>query len=149
MIRELTLSDLEALLALYTHLHETDTPLPESEELESIWTTLIADPKITYFGIDLDISLIASCHLVIVPNLTRGAKPYGLIENVVTHSAHRRQGHASKLLRHAIKYAWQQGCYKVMLTTGRKDNAVYNLYEKAGFERNSKDTFIIRRINDF
>ncbi len=142
MIRELELSDLESLLALYTHLHESDDPLPEAIELRAIGEAIMADPNITYFGIDHQDHVIASCHLVIVPNLTRGAKPYGLIENVVTHPDYRRHGHATQLLRHTIDYAWQQGCYKVMLMTGRQDDSVYNLYEKAGFRQNIKEAFI-------
>jgi len=34
----------------------------------------------------------------VIPNLTRACRPYGVIENVVTHSSHRGQGWGHALL---------------------------------------------------
>ena len=67
--------------------------------------------------------LVASCSINLVANLTRGCRPFALIENVVTHSEHRGRGYGQALLAHAQAFAWGQGCYKVMLMTGRKDEA--------------------------
>lgn len=77
-----------------------------------------------------------------IPNLTRGCKPYAVIENVVTHSQHRQQGYGTAILKHALAYAWSVECYKVMLMTGRKDEATLRFYESAGFDRQSKQAFI-------
>ena len=85
---------------------------------------------------------MAACHLVVVPNLTRGAKPYGVIENVVTRSKHRRQGIGTRLLRHVLEEAWSLGCYKVMLMTGRED--AHPFYEKAGFKPGLKTAFVAK-----
>lgn len=86
--------------------------------------------------------LLASCVLVLVPNLTREQRPYGLIENVITHPDHRRKGYAKKLLEHAKTAAAQAGCYKLMLMTGSKDEGVFRLYEEAGFNREDKTAFV-------
>jgi GNAT superfamily N-acetyltransferase len=58
--------------------------------------------------------VVASYVLTIIPNLTRGARPYGLIENVVTYREYRHQGIGSRLLGHALQVAHEKGCYKVM-----------------------------------
>jgi GNAT superfamily N-acetyltransferase len=89
-------------------------------------------------------TLVSSCALSVIPNLTRGCKPYGLIENVVTHSNHRNQGYGKALLAHTLAYAWSVGCYKVMLLTGRKDPATFQFYESAGFNRHEKQAFIAK-----
>ena len=91
---------------------------------------------------ELNGSLVASCTLAIIPNLTRGARPYGLIENVVTHVAHRRKGIGTCLLRHALQIAWERNCYKVMLLTGSKSKGTLQFYEQAGFRKGVKTGFI-------
>jgi GNAT superfamily N-acetyltransferase len=90
-------------------------------------------------------SLVTSCTLVVVPNLTRGGLPYGLIENVVTSSKHRKQGYGAAVLKHAFAEAWKHGCYKIMLLTGSKTPATLKFYEGVGFEQN-KTGFQIRRL---
>jgi len=141
-LQELGLGDLDSLLALNKYLHHSDAPLPSDVQLHATWVSIINDPKILYFGIFIRNHLIACCHITLIPNLTRGARPYGVIENVVTHPDYRKQGHATKLLKHALDTAWSQNCYKVMLMTGRKDESVYKLYENAGFQRDAKQAFI-------
>ena len=86
--------------------------------------------------------LLRPALLVIVPNFTRGAHPYALIENVVTHAAWRNQGIGSAMLRYTLDLAWKAGCYKAMLLTGRKQEEVLRFYEQAGFKRGEKMGFV-------
>jgi len=87
--------------------------------------------------------LVSSCVLVIISNLTRGARPYGIIENVVTHEKYRNRGYGTRLLKKALEIARDKGCYKVMLLSGRGEDTL-SFYEKAGFERGKKTGFIVR-----
>jgi GNAT superfamily N-acetyltransferase len=82
--------------------------------------------------------------LSIIPNLTRGCKPYGLVENVVTHRDFRRKGCGTAVLQYALRHAWSRRCYKVMLMTGRKDEGTYQFYESAGFDRHAKQAFLAK-----
>lgn len=143
-VRRLALADLEALLVLYQQLHPADEPLPGRAEVERTWRDILASPLLHYFGGFEGDVLVATCNLTIVPNLTRGGRPFGVIENVVTHEAHRRRGHGRALLAHALGHAWEAGCYKVMLQTGRKDEATMRFYEAAGFDRFDKQAFVAR-----
>ena len=97
-----------------------------------------------YLGGFVHDELVTSCVLVTVLNLTRGCKPYGLIENVVTHAAHRNRGYGKAVLAEALSFAWSQGCYKVMLMTGRKDEHTLRFYEQAGFDRHGKQAFVAK-----
>jgi GNAT superfamily N-acetyltransferase len=107
-----------------------------------MWEEMLHNPGLHCLVVEDTGRLVASCTLVIIPNLTRGARPYGLIENVVTHVDYRRQGIATRLLQQALEIAWEAGCYKVMLLTGRKDEATLRFYEKAGFHRGEKTGFV-------
>ncbi len=147
-IREITISELEELVSLYGHLHASDAPMPEPTVVESLWHDIQKNPLLKYFGCFLDGKLISSCTLTIIPNLTRGCRPYGVIENVVTHEDFRRKGYGRSVLNHALSYAWGQNCYKVMLMTGRKDEGTYQFYESAGFDRHAKRAFLAKPIKE-
>lgn len=143
-IRRIDAAELNDLLALYKHLHVVDDPWPEPQILQSVWRELSGNPCYRYYGGYVAGELISSCNLTLIPNLTRACKPYGVIENVVTHAKHRNQGHGRAILQHALAQAWSAGCYKVMLMTGRKDEATLGFYESAGFDRHEKQGFIAK-----
>jgi len=142
-IREIADAELSALLFLYAHLHPDGERLPP-DEAAPLWETLRRDPNQHHLGAYQDGSLVSACTLVVVPNLTRGGRPYGLIENVVTHPDYRRRGLGTAVLKHALQIAWERGCYKVMLLTGSKNESTLRFYEKAGFERGVKTGFVAR-----
>lgn len=141
-IRSIHRHELPALLKLYEHLHSRDAPLPEEEVLLGVWDEIWDDSKIHCLVAELDGRLAGSCILTIIPNLTRGARPYGLIENVVTHGDYRRRGIGTGLLHHALQIAWDKNCYKVMLLTRSKEDSVHRFYEAAGFTKGIKTGFV-------
>jgi len=106
---------------------------------------IFADSQSHYLVADVTGQIVSSCTLAIILNLTRGARPYGLIENVVTHPDFRRRGIGTRILQSALELAWEQDCYKVMLLTGRKDEATLRFYQQAGFEAGVKTGFVARR----
>ncbi|MEN3111286.1 GNAT family N-acetyltransferase [Uliginosibacterium paludis] len=142
-IRVLTDADLPDLLALYRELHPADGATEENVARQ-VWQQIQATPGLTLLGGFAGEQLAASCMLVLVPNLTRGARPFGLIENVVTSDAFRRRGYGRTLLQHATLLAREAGCYKLMLQTGRLDAATFAFYEACGFSRHAKQAFLMR-----
>jgi GNAT superfamily N-acetyltransferase len=142
-IRRTDTEDLAALLALYGELHPED-PVLRSGDLATPWAQILREGHPRIFVKELDGMLVTTCTLAVVPNLTRGARPYGLIENVVTRSDHRCRGYGTAILRHALQYAWRVNCYKVMLLTGSKREETLHFYEAAGFVRGIKTGFLAR-----
>lgn len=138
--------DMHDLLSLYRHLHPGDPVLSEGDG-RRILDRLHLYPGSAVFLGRLAGAPVASCTLVVVPNLTRGGQSYGVIENVVTDAAYRRRGFGAAVLNAAIASAWDHGCYKVMLLTGSTDPATLRFYGDAGFEQ-SKTGFQIRRPLD-
>lgn len=143
VIRKIHVDELEQLLQLYTDLHKHDAPLERGEGLDKQWDRMLANPGMEIWVIESEGKLSASCTLVIVDNLTRGGRPYALIENVVTREDQRRRGFGHAVLRQAIESARAQGCYKVMLMTGAKREEVLQFYEGVGFVKGVKTGFII------
>jgi hypothetical protein len=90
-IRPAFRSDLPQLLTLYSHLDPADR-FPPIDVAERRFEHLKEyDGSEIFVGIEEHV-VIASCTLIVIPNLTRGGQPYGLIENVVTHANHRGRG---------------------------------------------------------
>jgi hypothetical protein len=78
-IRKLNVDDLNQLLELYVHLIPNDDPLPEKDAVCSIWSSICGNSDRLYFGV-FEERMVSTCNLTIIPNLTRGCRPYGLIK---------------------------------------------------------------------
>jgi GNAT superfamily N-acetyltransferase len=143
-VRDLEAGDLEALLQLYRQLQHEDEPAP-LERAKALWETIRADPAQIYMGGFVADELVSACCAVIVPNLTRGGRPYAVIENVVTDAHWRRKGVGREVLGTLVARCWQRGCYKVTLTSGLARGGAHEFYENVGFDRNAKQAFVIRR----
>ncbi len=142
-IRPAEPQDLGALCELYRHLHPADEPLSEDRKRD-VWQAMLAQSGFACLVGVYDNRLVSSCCVAILPNLTRGGRPYALIENVVTHSAFRRRGFARAVLGEALHRAWAAGCYKAMLLSGSKRAEAHRLYESCGFRSNEKTGFVAR-----
>lgn len=142
MLRPAMADDLDDLLLLYRDLNPADPPLGD-EAARCAFEAMLAQPGLTIFVAEDDGIVVATATLIIIPNLTRGARPYGLIENVVTRASRRGQGFGEAVVRHAIAEGFAANCYKIMLLTGRQDDAVHRFYERCGLVQN-KTGFQIR-----
>ncbi len=144
-IRKLDRGDLDALAGAYRELHAKDDPLPKRAELEQLWKDICADPRLIYIGAFKEPNLVATCNAAIVPNLTRGARPFAVIENVWTHPRFRRQGLGSAVLQELLSRCWDARCYKVMLLSAAHRGAAHEFYERNGFDKHLKQGFIIKK----
>lgn len=143
MVRNARREDLPALLHLYLSLHETSVP-EDSARLRGVWEAILRDENRHLLVCEEEGELVSSCDCVIVPNLTRGARPYALIENVVTREDRRGRGFAAQCLARAGEIAAAAGCYKVMLMTGSKEESTLRFYRNAGFDSGEKTAFVRR-----
>lgn len=141
--RKAAAEDLPSILALYRQLSIADL-LPDAAAAMETWRRILASEFMTVHVGELEGRVVATCVLVIAPNLTRNMRPFALVENVVTAEGLRGQGVGKRVVKAAIEQAWAEGCYKVMLLTGRKDPAVLGFYEACGFSR-GKTAFEVRR----
>ena len=143
-IRPSESGDLDALCQLYQHLNTSDEPQPEGRVLQERWEAMLNQPGFTCILGFSDGRLVSSCCLAIIPNLTRGARPYALVENVVTHRDFRRRGFAKAVLREALNRAWAADCYKAMLLSGSRRPETHHFYESCGFRSDEKTGFVAR-----
>ena len=143
-IRKAAPEDAEALYELYSR-HLRENPVKEDRDL-SLWQKKIArfqnDPSYYLLVGEIDGRIVSTATLVIIENLTHEARPYAVIENVVTHADHRNRHYATALMDKAGEIASGLNCYKIMLMTGSKKESTQKFYENCGFNKNDKTAFI-------
>lgn len=141
MVREIKFDELNSLLELYLYLHESSIP-KETEHLKETWNDIMNDSNHHIIVNEIDGKVVSSCVCVIIPNLTRGVRPYAFVENVVTHLDYRGKGYAADCLQYAKDIAEKNNCYKMMLLTGSKKESTLKFYENAGYNSSDKTAFI-------
>lgn len=141
MVREIQENELNELLTLYLDLHEREVP-EMTEKLKNTWDTIMHDENHHIIVNESDGRIVSSCVCVIIPNLTRGIRPYAFVENVVTNKDYRGKGYATECLAYAKEIAKESNCYKMMLLTGSKREATLKFYENAGYNSSDKTAFV-------
>jgi len=140
-IREVQAEDFEATNNLMLVLNEADTNI-NIEQRKSIFLSIVDDPTNHIFVGVHNNEIVSTCYLNIIPNITWGPAPYGLIENVVTLAAHRRNGYGRQCIRHAIDHAFENHCFKVMLSSSQRNERTRAFYDSVGLTQ-SKDGYAI------
>jgi len=141
-IRAVLADDFEAINNLNLEVNESDSG-DNIDARREIFLSIVDDPRNHIFAGVTEGSIVATCYLNIIPNITWGPAPYALIENVVTTKAHRRNGYGRKCIAHAIDYAFSvEGCFKVLLSSSQRNERTRAFYHSVGLEQ-SKDGYVI------
>ena len=142
-VREARDTDLPSILHLYQQLNPNDPQIEDGRDKAVFQSILASDSNHLLIGEAAGIA-IATCYLSVIPNLSRHASPFGIIENVVIDQSQRNRGYGKQIMQHTLTRAWQAGCYKVMLQTGSKRESTHHFYEACGFKGDDKFAFVAR-----
>ena len=140
-IRECQREDLPRVFDLYLSLHETSVP-SDRRVVDAVWEKIAGDPDHHLLVADDGNAVVGVITCVIIPNLTRGLRPYAFLENLVVRPDARGKGIGDSLLSAAKALCEEAGCYKMMLMTGVKANAWYDFYRRNGFNSEDKTAFV-------
>lgn len=141
-VRSARADELDELLDLYRTLNPDDPEL-SPDDVDDQWAEMLADDDLDVIGVEHDGQIVATCVLSVTKNLTRGARPFALIENVVTHEDYRSEGFGTQCVEAAIDRGRARDCYKVMLLTGSDQQWKHEFYEGCGFDRKAKTGFTL------
>ena len=136
--------DLASLLELLHHA-KPNMPTLSDDKARQIWAETMSREGVFVFVSEAGPKIVASCMLITAPNLMRGGRSHGFIENVVTNRAFRRQGHGQAVMKAALEKAWAEDCHQVLLQSGRKDPGVHRFYERCGLEPGVRIGYVARR----
>ena len=143
LIRHACQADFEDLLALYRQLHPDDVTPADGSDRDA-FIAIIESAHFHLFVATQGDSLVASTYLNVIPNVTRNASPYAVIENVITDARYRYRGIGQQIMAHTLEFAWRAGCYKAMLQTGSKRESTHAFYRACGFNNDEKVGYLAR-----
>jgi GNAT superfamily N-acetyltransferase len=143
LFREAGPGDLEDVLRLYRQLHPGDPVVRDGSDA-SAFARILDSPGLHLFVLDVDGAIVATTYLNVIPNLTRSASPYAVIENVVVDESVRGTGRGKEIMAATLRAAWDAGCYKAMLQTSSRDPAIHAFYRTCGFVPDAKTAYLAR-----
>ena len=143
MIRRATREDFEAIARLYAQLNPEDPPVTGADYLH-VFEQILGREGLDILLLEVDGEVLGATYLNLILNLSRGGRPYAVIENVVI-AAHRRGERLGRRLMDAtLERAWAAGCYKAMLQTGSKTPSTHAFYRACGFADDAKTAYLAR-----
>jgi GNAT superfamily N-acetyltransferase len=143
MISIAKIEDLAEVLDLYKELRPLDPSLDMSFAEEK-WSEIINDSQTFIVVAEIEGKLASTCALGINKSIANGAKPFGIIEHVITANKFRRKGLSRQVLTFAISLAWEQHCCKVMLLSGAQLKGAHAVYESVGFKGDIEKGFVVK-----
>ncbi len=137
--------DFPEILRLYRQLQPDDPVLDDGRDRHA-FETILKSAWLAIWVLEQDGRICSTCYLNVIPNITRSARPYAIIENVVTDEGMRGRGLGKALLQEVLSIAWARGCYKAMLQTGSKKESTHAFYRSCGFSGNDKTGYVARPV---
>jgi GNAT superfamily N-acetyltransferase len=147
MIREVNTHDASDMAELLRQLSSSDEASVTEETVNAIKAKIADMSQLEHmmvFGYELDGKIVGTCTLGRVEGLSKGCRPFAIIENVVVLDTIRSKGIGKQLVRHAMAQAEKWNCYKVILETGSKDEWKLRFYDSCGLTRGGKTAFMKR-----
>lgn len=143
MFRAARPDDLAQIIRLYRQLNPDD-PVLDDDSAAAVFRQILGSPGLHLFVLELDGAVVASTYLNVIPNLSRSASPYAVIENVVVEESRRGTGLGRQIMTDTLQAAWDAGCYKAMLMTGSRNPATHGFYRACGFSPDVKTAYLAR-----
>ncbi|MGZ4133498.1 MAG: N-acetyltransferase family protein [Actinomycetota bacterium] len=136
-VRPAGAEDLHAVLELLGELY-ADQDLPDAETARDAWRAMLAQGERAVLVAELDGTVVGTADTIVMPNLTRGARPWVSVEHVVVDASHRRRGVGRAMFDEIVARAARAGAYKVQLMAGVEHDPAHDFYEALGFERSAQ-----------
>lgn len=143
LFREARRDDLDQILRLYRQLLPEDPVLDDGSDAAA-FEKILDSPGLHLFVLEADGAVVATTYLNVIPNLTRSASPYAVIENVVVEESLRGTGLGKRIMAGTLQAAWDAGCYKAMLLTGSRNPSTHAYYKASGFSADAKTAYLAR-----
>ena len=143
MIRLATEDDIPRIVELYHQLAITTSQVERSrshsqDDYRRAFAEICAAPGHELLIAEYQGEVVGTMVLIIVPNLSHGASPWALVENLVIDHRHRRRGFGRLLIDYAITRARETGCSRIVLSSDKRRQEAHRFYRSLGFEASAQ-----------
>jgi GNAT superfamily N-acetyltransferase len=143
MFRAAEERDFDVVMRLYRQLQPDDPVLDDGSD-SATFKQILTTAGLHLFVLEIDGRVVATTYLTVIPNITRSASPYAVIENVVVEESLRGTGLGKQIMAGTLQAAWDAGCYKAMLLTGSRNPSTHAFYKACGFSADVKTAYLAR-----
>ena len=137
LIRKAKILDLnEVILLLYDDGLGRDREslsIKYKQQYLSVFSEILESKYFDIFVMVKDNEIIGFYQLMFLPHISFKGSKRGQIESVRIRSDFRRSGLGTKLMKHAIEVARDNGCSILQLTSNKKRNETDKFYKNLGF----------------
>ena len=138
-IRLATEDDIPRIVELYHQLTITTSQVERSrshsqDDYRRVFAEICAAPGHELLVAECQGEVVGTMVLIIVPNLSHGASPWTLVENLVIDHRHRRRGFGRLLMEYATVRAREAGCHRIVLSSDVRRQEAHRFYRSLGFE---------------
>lgn len=127
--------DLDSIVRLVALMHDEEPPLAEvAGTYPSVLHEILSQPNRFLLVGGIDEQVTGTADMVVVQNLSRGGRPWAVVENVVVDPAYRRRGIARMLMLVLIRIAVERDCYKMQLVSAERRDEAHALYKALRFD---------------
>ncbi|MCC5643591.1 GNAT family N-acetyltransferase [Nostoc sp. CHAB 5824] len=133
-IRIATREDWPLLNQLYADM-DGELPLA-SNDVERILTEITQVPNYYIYIAFLNQKLVGTFSLLYAPTIMhRGYHKFAILDAVTVISQMRGEGIGSQMVKAALQFSAEAGCYKVTLSSNLKRSRAHQFYQSLGFEQ--------------
>jgi ribosomal protein S18 acetylase RimI-like enzyme len=136
--RKATLNDLRTIVSLLMEDKLGSTRETLSNELDQSYIDAFhkidSDPNQYLMAIEIDVEIVGTCHLTIMPSLTFKGQTRMQIEAVRIAESCRGQHIGHQMMEYAIEYAKSKGATIIQLSTNKERLEAKKFYESIGFQ---------------
>src|SRR5262245_30322625 len=135
-IRKAVESDLPAVLRLYAQPGMDNGRVLTTDVATKILRRISAYPEYAVYVATADNgSVVGTFALLVMDNLAHMGAPSAVVEDVCVDERLRGQGIGRAMMRFAMEFARQRGCYKLALSSNSARESAHAFYRSLGFEQ--------------
>jgi GNAT superfamily N-acetyltransferase len=134
IIRQATLDDVKDILHIYAEALDNGKVITV-EKAQKIFLKQQQYPNYQVFIALYEQQTVGTFALLIMENMAHNGTPSAVVEDVGVLPTMQSKGIGKLMMKFALKYAKEKGCYKMSLSSNHRREKAHQFYESLGFNK--------------